>query len=304
MEKIKAIFCWSGGKDSAMALHTVLQENKYEVKYLLTTINGQNKRIAMHGVKEDLLDAQAQAIGIPQLKVYTYEATNDAYEKAMEQTLLQAKAEGIRYVIFGDIFLEDLRTYRENNLAKVQMKAVFPLWKQDTAYLVNQFIDSGFKTITCCINDACLTAQHVGRLITQDFIRKLPGGVDPCGENGEFHTFCFDGPIYKQAIPIEAVQKVYMPLTLPANTDTDVCNSEITTKGFWYNELNLIDPNNVQYKKCPHCSTYFKCRVDDISQCQCSTVKLNAGQLNYIAGKYTDCLCANCMQLLANEVID
>ncbi|MES2726098.1 MAG: diphthine--ammonia ligase [Bacteroidota bacterium] len=302
MEKIKAIFCWSGGKDSAMALYTILQENKYEVKYLLTTINGQNHRIAMHGVKEALLDAQAQAIGIPQLKVYTYEATNDAYEKAMEQTLLQAKTEGIHHVIFGDIFLEDLRIYRENNLAKVQMQAVFPLWKQDTTYLVNKFIDTGFKTITCCINDASLTAQHVGRLITRDFISQLPAGVDPCGENGEFHTFCFDGPLFKQAIPIEAEQKIYMPLTLPVNTDTDVCNTEIKTKGFWYNELTLIDQSNTQYKKCPHCFTYFKCRVDDISQCQCSTVKLNANQLNHIANKYTDCLCANCMQLLAAEV--
>ncbi|MES2380343.1 MAG: diphthine--ammonia ligase [Bacteroidota bacterium] len=301
MEKIKAIFCWSGGKDSAMALYTILQENKYEVKYLLTTINGQNHRIAMHGVKEALLDAQAQAIGIPQLKVYTYEATNDAYEKAMEQTLLQAKAEGIQHVIFGDIFLEDLRTYRENNLAKVQMQAVFPLWKQDTTYLVNKFIDTGFKTITCCINDACLTAEHVGQLITHDYINQLPVGVDPCGENGEFHTFCFDGPIFNQAIPIEAEQKIYMPLTLPVNTDNDVCNTEIKTKGFWYNELSLIDPSNTQYKKCPHCFTYFKCKVDDISQCQCSTVKLNANQLNYIASKYTDCLCANCMQQLAAE---
>src|ERR1043165_5203867 len=146
--KPKAIFSWSGGKDSAYCLYKVLSENVYDIKYLLTTLNDNFKRVSMHGVREELLDAQADSIGIPLLKVWVKEGTNDEYEKQMSEILLKAKSEGIDYVIFGDIFLEDLRVYRENNLAKVEMKAVFPLWKMDTASLMNDFLSNEFKTIT------------------------------------------------------------------------------------------------------------------------------------------------------------
>lgn len=232
MEKPKAIFCWSGGKDSSLCLYKVLQAKEYEVSYLLTTINGNHHRISMHGVREELLDAQVASIGIPQLKVFVYEGNNDEYERAMGETLARAKDKGITHVIFGDIFLEDLRTYRENNLAKIDLKAVFPLWKQNTSYLINEFLQLGFKTVTCCINDAYLKAEHVGQLIDEEFVKALPNNVDACGENGEFHTFCFDGPIFKKPIEISVTKKIYKPLE---QKTFDSSSGE--TKGFWFAEL-------------------------------------------------------------------
>src|SRR4051812_37569845 len=153
----KAIFFWSGGKDSAFCLDKVLHEKKFDVKFLLTTLNENFKRISMHGVREDLLEKQAKEIGIPLIKMYVREGNNEEYEKNMENILLKLKnKEGVSTCIFGDIFLEDLRVYRENNLNKVGMKAEFPLWKQNTSQLAKKFIDSGFKTKICCVNDAFL----------------------------------------------------------------------------------------------------------------------------------------------------
>jgi uncharacterized protein (TIGR00290 family) len=236
MTKPKAIFSWSGGKDSAYCLNKVLTENLFDVKYLLTTVNANFKRVSMHGVREDLLDKQANSIGIPLLKVMVSEGTNDEYEKQMEAILLKAKSEGIEHVIFGDIFLEDLRVYRENNLAKVNMKAVFPLWKIDTSVLIADFIAQGFKTITCCINDGYFNEEWVGKKIDKDFIKELPQNVDPCGENGEYHTFCYEGPIFKQQINFTIGEKIYKPLEIKI-IDDSVCSSNTITKGFWFVDL-------------------------------------------------------------------
>jgi uncharacterized protein (TIGR00290 family) len=236
--KPKAIFAWSGGKDSAYCLHQVLQEQKFEVAYLLTTLNAEFKRISMHGVKEELLDLQAESIGIPQLKVWLYEASYESYEKQMEEMLIKAKAEGIQHVIFGDIFLEDLRNYRENNLQKIGMKAVFPLWKKNTTQLISDFIQEGFKTLTCCVNDAYFDEYWVGKEIDQTFINHLPTNVDPCGENGEYHTYCYAGPIFNKKINVELGEKIYRPIdvkNLKAST-----TEQTQTKGFWYCELNAI----------------------------------------------------------------
>jgi len=235
--KQKAIFCWSGGKDSALALYKVLKENNYEVVALLTTLNAQFKRVSMHGVREELLDKQAQAIGLPLVKMYVSEGTNAEYEKNMETLLLQYKAEGVTTVIFGDIFLEDLRTYRENNLAKVAMDAAFPLWKKDTRQLINEFFDLGFKTITCCINDGYLAESHVGQLISKTFVNELPANVDPCGENGEFHTFCFDGPLFKQPVNFKIGEHVYRPIEIRTTNEVAVCEGNNVTRGFWFCEL-------------------------------------------------------------------
>lgn len=231
----KAIFCWSGGKDSAYALHKILSAQQYDVKYLLTTINQQYQRISMHGVREALLDQQAQAIGIPLLKMYVSEGSNAEYEQQMNATLLQAKAEGITHVVFGDIFLADLRAYREKNLAQVGLEAIFPLWEMNTAQLIQDFIAQDFKTITCCINDAYFDASWVGKDINAQFIAGLPVGVDPCGENGEYHTFCYNAPYFKHPIVFSVGETVYKPLTL--TTTDDVCPSTITTKGFWFCDL-------------------------------------------------------------------
>ena len=235
MTKPKAIFSWSGGKDSAYCLHKVVSENVFDVCYLLTTVNANFKRVSMHGVREELLDMQADSIGIPLLKVMVNEGTNEEYEKQMEALLLKAKSEGIEYVIFGDIFLEDLRTYRENNLAKVDMKAVFPLWKIDTKELINDFIAKEFKTITCCVNDGYLNEDWVGKEINSDFINDLPSNVDPCGENGEYHTFCYAGSIFKKEISFTIGEKVYKQLEI--KTTDDVCSSNVITKGFWFVDL-------------------------------------------------------------------
>jgi uncharacterized protein (TIGR00290 family) len=232
----KAIFCWSGGKDSAYCLHKVLSEKLVDVKYLLTTINDKFKRISMHGIQEALLDKQVEAIGIPLIKMRVREGTNNEYEKQMEAVLLKAKAEGINQVIFGDIFLEDLRAYRENNLAKICMEAVFPIWKTNTTFLINDFIKQGFKSITCCINDGYLTEDWVGKKINKQFIAELPNNVDPCGENGEYHTFCYDGPLFKHEIAFRCGEKVYKALQIKT-TDECILPSTIATKGFWFYDL-------------------------------------------------------------------
>jgi uncharacterized protein (TIGR00290 family) len=229
----KAVLFWSGGKDSSLCLHKVLQEDLFDVQYLLTTVNSNFKRISMHGVREELLDLQAASIDIPLLKMYVNEGSNEEYETVMQQTLSGLASEGINHVIFGDIFLEDLRVYRENNLAKLNMKAVFPLWKQDTATLIQKFM-AGFKTITCCTNDGYLGEEWVGRKIDAVFVNELPPNVDPCGENGEYHTFCYDGPIFKTPVKFEIGEKLYKPLKIKtAHMDSD----SVQTKGFWFIDL-------------------------------------------------------------------
>jgi len=232
----KAIFCWSGGKDSAYCLHKVLSQKLFDIKYLLTTVNDDLKRVSMHGTREELLDAQILSIGIPGLKVRVCEGTNSEYEKQMETVLLKAKAEGIEHVIFGDIFLEDLRVYRENNLAKINMKAVFPLWKINTSELIKDFIESKFKTIICCVNDGYLGEEWLGREIDGKFINELPANVDACGENGEYHTFCFAGPVFKKEINFTVGEKIYKALEVKMD-DNCVSSSTIVTKGFWFCDL-------------------------------------------------------------------
>ena len=236
MIKPKAILCWSGGKDSAYCLHKVLSEKQFDVKYLLTTINDNFKRISMHGVREELLDKQADAIGIPLLKVWVSEGTNKEYESQMENVLLQVKSEGIDNVIFGDIFLEDLRVYRENNLSKVGMKGGFPLWKMDTTNIINDFLRLKFRTVICCTNDGYLGEEWAGREIDNSFLEQLPPNVDPCGENGKFHTFCFEGPIFKKKINFKLGETVYKALELKTS-NSDITSVNVKTKGFWFCDI-------------------------------------------------------------------
>ena len=157
----------------------------------------------------------------------------------MEELLLEYKSRGVSFVIFGDIFLEDLRIYRETNLAKVGLKALFPLWKKDTTVLINTFLEKKFRTITCCVNDAFLGKEDVGVEIDQHFISGLPEIVDPCGENGEYHSFCFAGPIFSKPITFKRGEKIYKPLEIKT---TDVCDSVSETKGFWFCDLDLSIP--------------------------------------------------------------
>ena len=234
----KAAFFWSGGKDSAYCLQKVLQEQKYEVVYLITTLSLPYRRITMHGIQEELLEKQAQMIGIPLLKFFLSEGTNQEYEEKMSQVLQKLKNEGIETIIFGDIFLEDLRDYRENQLKDTDIKAVFPLWKMDTTFLVNDFIKQGFESVTCCVSDAFLDESFVGEKIDTSFVEKLPKEVDACGENGEFHSFCISAPYFSEKIEITVGEKLYKPLTIKTEEKCDL-PSENQVKGFWFAELEL-----------------------------------------------------------------
>jgi uncharacterized protein (TIGR00290 family) len=235
--KKKAIFCWSGGKDSSLALYKVLKEDEFEILALLTTVNEEFKRVSMHGVREDLLEEQAKQIGLPLEKMYIGKSsTNEAYEKSMEAVLLKYKALGVEYAIFGDIFLEDLKKYREDNLSKIGMKAYFPLWKQDTTALIHEFVGLGFKTMICCTNNDFFDENGVGRIIDEEFISTLPDNVDPCGENGEFHTFAYEGPIFKNPIPITVGEKVLKTYQAKCMKDEKEVMEE---KGFWFVDLVL-----------------------------------------------------------------
>ncbi len=231
----RAIISWSGGKDSAMAFWKVQQEKKFEICGLLTTVSLPYNRISMHGVRRDLLESQANALGLPLIVAEVSEKTNEAYEEVMLDKFGKLKREGITHIVFGDIFLDDLRLYREELLAKVGLKCIFPLWKQNTIELAKEFIDSCFKTITCCVNDEFLGKKDCGKEFTKNFIEELPANVDPCGENGEFHTFCYAGPIFKKKISITIGEKVYRPL------DMKTTDKIISTKGFWYCDLLLSE---------------------------------------------------------------
>ncbi|MCG8474730.1 MAG: diphthine--ammonia ligase [Cytophagales bacterium] len=199
-----AIFSWSSGKDSALALFYCLQQKKLDVQALFTTVNSQFERVSMHGTREELLEAQARALGFPLRKIFLPESPSmEEYAKLMEEFLKERKKEGVQSVVFGDIFLEDLKKYRVENLREIDMSAHFPLWKTDTRELLLDFISKGFKTIVVCVNGNKLDKSFVGRVIDEQFLADLPEDVDPCGENGEFHTFAFDGPIFKHPVSFE-----------------------------------------------------------------------------------------------------
>ncbi|MDD5218025.1 MAG: diphthine--ammonia ligase [Candidatus Omnitrophica bacterium] len=200
----KVIMAWSGGKDSAMAFEALKKDGGFEVVALLTTVTEVYGRISMHGVREELLESQARALGIPLDKIYLSQKASDAeYEQKMRERLLHYRSQNVSAVAFGDIFLEDLRKYRESNLAKVGMSAVFPLWKKDTARLGRTFIDNGFRAIVTCADSKSLDRSFAGRVYDCSLLADLPPSVDPCGENGEFHSFVYGGPIFHETIPFE-----------------------------------------------------------------------------------------------------
>jgi len=237
-QKTPAVFSWSGGKDSSYALNKVLEDGIYEVKYLLGTFNGNFHRLSMHGVREEMIQTQADYIDIPLLKVYVYEANNEEYESQMNLMFAKIKQEGIHTVIYGDIFLEDLRKYREDTMATLGMKCVFPLWKMDTKKLILSFIEKKFKTAICCVNDGYLDESWLGKMIDDRFMKELPENVDPCGENGEYHSFCFEGPIFKKPLAIALGDKTYKELIIKTkNHPTSI--KDVGTKGFWYVDILL-----------------------------------------------------------------
>jgi len=240
MNKKPAFFNWSGGKDSCIALHKLLDDNEYDTRYLLTTVSNEFRRIIQHGVKELFLDKQAESVGIPLKKLYMPSNPDmNIYEELMNGMMMEFKDQGICTGIFGDIFLEDLRKYREEQFSKINMNVVFPLWKQPTDILLKDFIRSGFKAVIVCVNGNYLDKSFAGREIDDEFIKDLPPGVDPCGENGEYHSFVYDGPIFKTPVSFncgEIIKKIYSP---PKESKREKSNYQpVPETVFWYCDLN------------------------------------------------------------------
>ena len=203
------LFCWSGGKDSAMALYTLQQQRHFRVVALLTTVTETYERIAMHGVRRELLRRQAESLGLPLHEVsIPPQCVNSVYEARLEEALGLFYRQGVRKVAFGDIFLEDLRAYREKNLARMGMTALFPIWKRDTRELIRFFHQQRFRAVAACVDPKVLDPSFAGRELDESFFRDLPFDADPCGENGEFHTFVFDGPIFQSPVPVRTGEVV------------------------------------------------------------------------------------------------
>lgn len=192
-----------------MALYRILASKELEVACLLTTVSDKFHRVSMHGVREELLDRQAKEVGIALEKVMIpYPCPNAVYEEKMRNVLTLWKGRGVTHAVFGDLFLEDIRKYREANLAQVDIIPVFPVWGRDTASLAQEMLTVGFRAIITCADPRKLEPKFAGREFDHDLLKDLPSGVDPCGENGEFHTFVYDGPIFQHPIPVEVGESV------------------------------------------------------------------------------------------------
>ncbi len=197
----KVIAAWSGGKDSALALYETLKTNRYEVMELLTTVTKDYDRISIHDVRRVLLEQQTKALGIPLEEMFISKGASDVdYESELLKTLKKYRDNGVNSVLYGDIFLEDVRKFREQTLAKIGMNGIFPLWKRGTKELSHTFINLGFKAVITCIDSNVLGKSFAGREYDKQFLLDLPNNVDPCGENGEFHSFVYDGPNFNEKI--------------------------------------------------------------------------------------------------------
>ena len=206
----RAIFNWSWGKDSAIALWTARQDPDLDIRYVLTTVNQTHSRVSMHGVREALLDQQAERLRVPLRKVYLPEqAPMELYNQRMQEALSGLSLEGIHTSIYGDIFLQDLREYREKELTSIGWKALFPIWGRPTAELLAEVIRQGFKAVIVCVNKRYLDSSWIGRELDESFLEDLPPGVDPCGENGEYHSFVYDGPNFSAPVPFSRGETVY-----------------------------------------------------------------------------------------------
>lgn len=200
----KTWLSWSSGKDSAWALHVLRQSGEFEVTGLFTTINTAFDRVAMHAVRVELLRLQAQAVGLPLYLIeIPYPCSNEQYAAAMTDFVAQARDEGVRCMAFGDLYLQDIRRYREERLQGTGIDPVFPLWGRPTCELLLEMIAGGLRACLTCVDPKVLPAEFAGRELTRELLVDLPAGVDPCGENGEFHSFVFDGPMFARPLDIE-----------------------------------------------------------------------------------------------------
>ena len=207
--KDRILVGWSGGKDSAMALHELKKTDSIQIAALLTTVTAGYDRISMHDVRRELLVEQASALGYPLEEISIPQScTNEIYEQRMRGILEKYRREGISAAAFGDLFLEDVRTYREERMSRIGMRCIFPVWGRPTAEFAEQFLDLGFRAIVVCVDTAVIGRDFAGREYDRDFIKELPAGTDKCGENGEFHTFVYDGPIFSRPVKVRTGEKV------------------------------------------------------------------------------------------------
>ena len=214
---------WSGGKDSALALWRVLQSGQYRVETLLTTLNADDRRVSMHGVREELLDAQARRLGLPLTKLFLPEPSPAAdYRHRMDTTLEPLVKAGVTHAVFGDIFLDDLRAWRETQLARWGLRAVFPLWQIPSLQILEEFWAAGFATVVVGVNSRYLDASFCGRVLDRAFVDGLPPEVDPCGENGEFHTFVYRAPCFEAPIDFRVGETVAKDYAYQTNTSEEM----------------------------------------------------------------------------------
>lgn len=200
---------WSGGKDSCMALAELQREGRYAVAGLLTMVTREYDRVSMHGVRRQLLERQAESLGYPLHPVFLSRGADNAeYEDRMKEALARLGESGVTAVAFGDLFLQDVRAYRERLVAEAGFQAVFPIWGRETGSLARTFIEAGYRAIVTCVDPRVLDPSFAGHMIDGDFLRRLPPEVDPCGENGEFHSFVVDGPIFRAPVGCEVGKTV------------------------------------------------------------------------------------------------
>jgi uncharacterized protein (TIGR00290 family) len=236
---IRAYMNWSGGKDSSLCLHRIMQDKRCQVDLLLTSVNAFHNRISMHGVRRELLLAQAASVGIPLQTIELPEQPGmTAYEQAMEEKVLALRGQGCTHAIFGDIFLEDLRRYREEKLQSLGIQCEFPLWKVPTPQLMKEFIGLGFKAVIVCVNEKYLDKSFCGRLIDESFLHDLPENVDPCGENGEYHSFVFEGPLFRSPVLFKKGEITLRHYAAPAGASgPDNAMDQASQAGFYFCDL-------------------------------------------------------------------
>lgn len=203
-DRLKISISWSGGKDSSLMLQRILLDSKYKIVELHTLLNEDTQRVGLHGIHKDLITAQSLSIGLPIKFIYSKSSsTNDSYEQTMSTYYADCLSRNITHIAFGDIFLEDLKSYRDKLLFKSGLLGVYPLWKNDTTILSRQFVSSGFKAIICSSDPQKFTSTAAGSELDEVFLNTLPKHIDPCGENGEFHSFVFDGSIFNKRLNVK-----------------------------------------------------------------------------------------------------
>lgn len=269
---MKALLSWSSGKDSAYALATILKDKQFEIAEMFTTISETYGRVAIHGVREELLDLQALAIGLPLHKIHLPSpCLNAVYEERLSAYLKPWAKKGVTHVIFGDLFLEDIRAYRVKQLAALGMEGVFPLWKMETRGLAKKMIVDGFKAHLTCVDLKKLSKEFAGKPFDQKLLSEFPVGIDPCGENGEFHTFVYQAPFFKKQIPVKV-------------------GKTVEREGFAF--ADLLVERELQNKVCESCGAVFPCQPGN---CWCDNVSLEPGALKKIEEKFKDCICEKCL---------